>query len=204
MDAGTQPSGWRCEPFGWRHAVVCRPRTRLGWQKITEVGRFRTLSGLGLDAALPAIRAFLKSRGRDAPRFSDFGEFLPSERERGGLPLGRHPARRRPLPTARGKGRLVASFDGKPQSPCGRFAGWGSCCVSVQERCGGSGSVDAKKAAIRPYSEAAFRQNPSKQRGRGVRRSQARRFGRRALAGKERGGARSGSRGRGEDNVSSL
>lgn len=67
----------------------------------------------------------------------------------GGLPLGRHPARRRPLPTVRGKGRLVASFDGKPQSPCGRFAGWGSCCFSEQERCGGSGSVDVKRVAIR-------------------------------------------------------
>lgn len=67
----------------------------------------------------------------------------------GGLPLGRHPARRRPLPTVRGKGRFVASFDGKPQSPCGRFAGWGSCCFSEQERCGGSGSVDVKRVAIR-------------------------------------------------------
>ena len=46
-----------------------------------------------------------------------------------------------------------------------------------------------------------FPQNPSKQRGCGVRRSQARRFDRRALAGKKRGGARNGSRGRGGDNV---
>lgn len=43
----------------------------------------------------------------------------------------------------------MASFDGKPQSPCGRFAGWGSCCFSEQERCGGSGSVDVKRVAIR-------------------------------------------------------
>lgn len=199
----TQPSGWRCEPFGWRHAVVCRPRTRLGWQKITEVGRFRTLSGLGLDAALPAIRAFLKSRGRDAPRFSDFGKFLPFERKRGGYHLGdilRADAHCPPRAERVGSWRVLT----ESRSHLVAALPDGDRVASPSRRDAEAREASMSKGPRFAVPRGNFPQNPSKQRGCGVRRSQARRFDRRALAGKKRGGARNGSRGRGGDNVSSL